>query len=137
MALIIDTSVLISLERRQVDPVSTALLSLDDAPAISAITAAELLFGVERAGSEGRRARRTVFVESVLELVEIVPLDLEVSRHLAALWSELTTAGTPIGHYDLIVAATARVRGGAVLTENVAEFSQVPGLNVVRPRWAS
>jgi predicted nucleic acid-binding protein len=39
--------------------------------------------------------------------------------------------GNPIGAHDLIVAATAKSHGLSVLTQNLAEFSRVPGLSVI------
>ena len=37
-------------------------------------------------------------------------------------------AGTPIGHYDYLIAAQARRRGATLVTANVREFARVPGL---------
>ena len=38
--------------------------------------------------------------------------------------------GTPIGHYDYLIAAQARRRGATLVTANVREFARVPGLLV-------
>jgi tRNA(fMet)-specific endonuclease VapC len=40
-------------------------------------------------------------------------------------------AGTPIGHYDYLIAAQARRRGAALVTLNTREFTRVPGLMVM------
>jgi tRNA(fMet)-specific endonuclease VapC len=37
-------------------------------------------------------------------------------------------AGTPIGPYDLLIAAQALRVGAALATANVSEFARVPGL---------
>jgi tRNA(fMet)-specific endonuclease VapC len=39
--------------------------------------------------------------------------------------------GTPIGHYDYLIAAQARRRGAALVTLNQREFARVPGLIVM------
>jgi predicted nucleic acid-binding protein len=135
MALLIDASVFITLERRGDDPANLDVLAPDDQLGLAAITAAELLIGVERADTAGRRARRAAFVESLLQRVPIVPIDLAVARVLAQIWAQLAAAGTPIGPYDLLVAATALSRGDAVLTENVQEFRRVSNLTVRQPAW--
>ena len=49
----------------------------------------------------------------------------------AAAQSRLEAAGQPIGPHDLFIAATALRNGAALVTRNVAEFSRVPGLEVV------
>ena len=42
----------------------------------------------------------------------------------------LAAVGTPIGPYDLQIAAIALVHGLTVVTHNTGEFSRVPGLKV-------
>ncbi|MGO3354855.1 PIN domain-containing protein [Halomonas sp. AOP42-C2-23] len=44
--------------------------------------------------------------------------------------SELAKAGTPIGPYDQMIAGHARSRGLILVTNNLGEFSRVPGLRV-------
>ena len=53
------------------------VVSDDDDVAIAAVTAAELLVGVELANGR-RRPRREEFVESVLATVPVEPFDVEV-----------------------------------------------------------
>lgn len=43
---------------------------------------------------------------------------------------QLETAGTPIGPYDLQIAAIALDSGLTLVTHNTAEFSRVPGLTI-------
>jgi len=40
----------------------------------------------------------------------------------------LETAGTPIGPYDLLIAAQALRSGATLITANVSEFARVRGL---------
>jgi tRNA(fMet)-specific endonuclease VapC len=44
--------------------------------------------------------------------------------------AELERAGTPIGPYDLLIAAQALRSGSTLVTANVREFRRVPGLAV-------
>lgn len=94
-----------------------------------------MLYGVERASSEERRSRRLAWVESIFAAVPVVPFGVEVARTHAMIWAGLEAVGGRIGSHDLLVAATAVTYGYDVLTLNVAEFSRVPGLTVVRPDW--
>ena len=69
MGVVLDTSVLVAAERGDLD-MPAFLTRLGSEPvAIAAITAAELLFGVARASSAARRARRGAFVEGLLAVV--------------------------------------------------------------------
>lgn len=124
--LILDTGALIALERGDIN---ADLLGGDDADvAISSITAAELLVGVELADDQ-RRERRSALVEGVFTRVEIVAFDLAVARHHAALLAYVRQAGTPRGAHDLQIAATARVTGRTVVTTDADAFGGLPGVN--------
>jgi tRNA(fMet)-specific endonuclease VapC len=127
VALLIDTSVLVELERAEAAPPGE--LDGEDVY-LSAISASELLHGVERASSAARRGRRETFVERVLDLVPVLPFDLDVARVHARVWADLIRRGAMIGAHDLIIAATAIRHDLAVVTRNLDEFSRVDGLDV-------
>lgn len=129
MGLIIDTNVLIRIERQ------SATWRLDDLGvvedmAVSAITISELLVGALRANTEERRTRRLSFADNVLENLSVMPFDLETARIHAHISADLQTRGLVIGAQDLIIAATALEHGHEVLTGNVREFERVDGLTV-------
>lgn len=124
--LILDTGALIALER--IDADSDALLSDDADVAIAAITAAELLVGVELA-DEAHRAGRHTFVEGVLERVQIIAFDLTVARQHAQLLACVRRAGRPRGAHDLQIAATARASARTVLTTDRSAFAELPKVN--------
>lgn len=128
--MILDTSVLIAAERGRFD-MPSFLSALGDATvALAAISASELLHGVERARDDATRERRGRFVEGVLANLPVIPFGLSEARVHARTWAALAAAGAPIGAHDLQVAATAIVAGGGVATLNVDEFARVPGLRV-------
>ena len=135
MARLIDTSALVALERQgqSLDPLVSA--AADEPVALAAITASELLFGLERADSPQRRLRREAFINAVLDLAPVLPFDLRVARIHAGIWAQLSAAGQIIGAHDLIIAATALAHGYSVLTDNLREFHRVPGLEVRQPDW--
>ncbi len=130
MGLIIDTSVFIHWERsgRVVD--FSVWENHGDA-GISAVTASELLVGVQRASTEQRRRHRSAFVEAILNKIPVFDFSLPIARIHAELFATLTNKGQMIGAHDLIIAATARHLGYSILTGNVAEFRRIPSLNVL------
>ena len=135
MAQLIDTSVLISLERQRRPFSDLANAASYEPMALAAITASELLVGVLRSNSPQRRVRGEAFVEAVLERVPVLPFDLRVARVHAEIWAVLAAAGQPIGSNDMMIAATALAHGYSVLTGNIRDFNRVPGLEVRQPDW--
>jgi predicted nucleic acid-binding protein len=99
---------------------------------LSVVTVSELLHGVHRAADRARRARRSAYVEAVLDQFPILPVDLPTARAHAELWAGLAAAGTPVGADDLWIAATTVSRGLILATANRREFGRVPGLVVER-----
>jgi len=129
VALLIDTDLLIDLERGMGNPAADDLLG-DEECAISVITVSELLHGALRA--EGaRRARRRAFVEHLLATLEAIPITEAVARLHADIWSDLANRGAVIGAHDLWIAASALAHGLGVATRNAADFQRVEGLRVV------
>ncbi len=129
MGIILDSSILIGLERQFRDS-GVPPSWLEQEVAIAAITAAELLAGVQRADA-AHRPRRSAFVEGILATVPTVPFDLTAARLYAQIEADLATAGTPVDRSDLHIAATALARGWSVATLNRADFARVPGLGVI------
>jgi tRNA(fMet)-specific endonuclease VapC len=124
----LDTTVLVTAERH--GAALDQVIADEDDVAIAAITAAELLVGVELADSL-HVSRRAAFVDAVLGLVPVESYDLDVARVHARLLAHARGAGRPRGAHDLIIAATALSSGRAVVTADSSGFEDLPGLDVV------
>ena len=124
--LILDTGVLVATERgRQIE----ASMLPDDADiAIAAITASELLVGVELADEQRRPARRAT-VDAILNAFDVVAFDLEIARHHAALLGHARRSGRPRGAHDLQIAATARATARVLITTDAQAFDDLPGVD--------
>ena len=134
MGILIDTSVLVALERSGVSAAAVPVGLRDERAFLAAITASELLHGVHRADGAARRARRSAFVEALLDLLPVLSFDLTAARVHAGLWAELRERGEMIGSHDLLIAATALAGGLVLLTHNTREFGRIVGLRL--ERWA-
>ena len=100
---------------------------------IPAVALFELIYGYEKSA---QRARNEAALRSLLTLdVEPLPFELADTEHAGAIRAQLERAGTPIGHYDLLIAAQARRHGATLVAANQREFARVPGLNVLD--WAT
>ena len=130
MGIIFDSSIIIALERKR-DQVADLIAGREDEPfGISVITVAELLHGVERADTEGRKIRRKAFVEKVIDFFPVYPFDISVARIYAKIWAPLAKRGFTVGAHDLIIAATAISFDFAVITTNVRDFEKIEGLRI-------
>ncbi len=134
MGVLIDASFLIDYERGCVRLEPYLAGREDEEFFLSVVTASELLHGVHRAGDPNVRARRSAFVEAVLDRFPLLPVDLATARAHAQLWAALTAEGRIIGPHDLWLAATCLAHGLTMVTANVREFARVPGLDI--ESWA-
>jgi tRNA(fMet)-specific endonuclease VapC len=131
MGLILDTSLLIADERGKFDMPGFLRQFGGLQPLLAAITASELLHGVERAQDAARKARRRQRVEQVIASLSIQPFDLAQARVHARIWADLETRGLMIGPHDLQIAAAGLALGHELATLNIVEFQRVAGLTVV------
>jgi tRNA(fMet)-specific endonuclease VapC len=94
--------------------------------ALPVIALFEMRYGFAKSD---RRDHSERLLEKFLGLgVGVLPFEAEDAAHAGDIRAELETAGTPIGHYDYLIAAQARRRGAALATLDAREFARVPGL---------
>jgi predicted nucleic acid-binding protein len=130
MGLMVDTNVFISFEKSG-KPIDFSSWENSRKVFISVVIVSELLMGVYRANPEERRQRRSIFVEAVISGVGVLDFTVAAARVHAEIHAQLAKKGQMIGAHDLIIAATARCHDLSLLTDNVQEFSRVPGLHVI------
>jgi tRNA(fMet)-specific endonuclease VapC len=93
---------------------------------ISAITAAELAYGVAKSGS----ARNRAALEKFLVPLEIAAFDTDAWWRYGDIRADLERRSQPIGSLDTLIAAHAMALDTTLVTNNMAEFLRVPGLRV-------
>ncbi|MCU0736530.1 MAG: PIN domain-containing protein [Methylotetracoccus sp.] len=93
--------------------------------AISAITVAELEFGIAASKRQGDNSSR---LERFLLEFEVLAFDRESARPYGPLRASLQAQGTPIGPMDFLIAAHALAARAVLVTNNTREFQRVPGL---------
>jgi tRNA(fMet)-specific endonuclease VapC len=94
--------------------------------AISSIVLFELWYGAARSRHRAENTERLRgFMSGQVTIVGFEEEDAVIAGDLRA---ELERAGTPIGPYDLLIAAQALRSGSTLVTANVAEFRRVPDL---------
>jgi tRNA(fMet)-specific endonuclease VapC len=88
----------------------------------------ELWFGVVNSARPPRNAE--ILTAAIGRWFRILDFDADDAHEAGRIRVELKRAGTPIGPYDLLIAAQARRRGAVLVTGNGQEFGRVPGLRV-------
>ncbi len=138
MARLIDTSVLVTMQRRglRLSHLVAALPDPAEEIALPAFTVSELLVGIHRAPVGPNKQRMEAFLEALLEVIPVLPFGLREARAHGLLWAQLLSQGQVIGAIDALIAATALAQGYGVLTENTEHFRRIPGLAVAAPRWS-
>jgi tRNA(fMet)-specific endonuclease VapC len=132
MNLLLDTDICIYLIKRRPPSVLKRFDTFSAGTvAISSITVAELEFGVQK--SQYPSQNQQALEQFLLPLV-ILDFDHEAARAYGKLRAWLETRGRVIGALDILIAAHALSKGLSVATNNVREFSRVPGLKVLN--WA-
>lgn len=86
----------------------------------------EVCRGLEWSGA----TRKMVDFESLVQWCTVWELDRRAAREAARISTALHQKGQPIEEADILIAATARSVGLAVITHNVRHFSRIDGLEV-------
>ena len=94
---------------------------------ISSITLGELHFGAEKSA---RRAENLAAIEHFAARLEVLAFADKAAAHYGQLRAELERAGTPCGVHDMQIGGHARSEGLILVTNNLREFTRMPGLRV-------
>ncbi len=136
MTYLLDTNAVIALLKNQPNAVRKQLRRAAAKGAtirVSSVVLFELWYGVARSERRRENAERLrVFLSGT---IGVVSFDEEDATHAGDLRAALEAAGTPIGPYDLLIAAQALRIGATLVTANVSEFARVSGL--VWQDWAA
>ena len=129
MNYLLDTNAVIALLKNHPPSVRSRLrrvVSEGASIAVPSVALYELWYGVARSERRNENAERLrVFLSGD---INIIPFDEEDAAAASDLRAALEAAGTPIGPYDLLIAAQALRGGTTLVTANVSEFARVRGL---------
>ena len=136
MGLILDSTVLISGERRGLSPLEVLEeVSLGAGGshfdfAISAVSVAELAHGAMRAKSDSIRSYREEFLKELIEVSPVIPIAVDIALRAGHIGGLLGARGIQIGMADLLIGAPALNMDYSIATANIRHFSEMPGLRV-------
>jgi tRNA(fMet)-specific endonuclease VapC len=95
---------------------------LPDRVCVSAVTRAELMYGLKRLPPDHRLQ---VGVRQFLRIVRVLAWDADAADWYADIRHQLTTAGQPIGEMDMMIAAHALAVGAVLVTNNIRHFGRI------------
>lgn len=92
---------------------------------VSTIVVHELFYGAFKS----RRAAQNVALVDSLQFA-VLEFDREDARQAGEVRALLSSKGTPIGPYDVLIAGQAKARDLVLVTHNMEEFGRVSGLRI-------
>ena len=123
---LLDTNICIFAMKGTYPAVGQRLLSIEpDKIFVSSVTVGELEYG---AAKSRWSVRPREVMRFFLANYEILPFGENDAIHFGRFRAALARSGTPIGVYDVMIAAQGVARGLTVVTHNIGDFSRVPGL---------
>jgi predicted nucleic acid-binding protein len=135
--IVLDTNVLSEALKSLPSPILLDWLAGQEPSSVftTAITQAEVLYGLETLPAGRRRMRLLAAVEKMFaEEFEdrILPFDEDAARAFAGIVAARDRAGRPISQFDAMIAAIARSHRATVATRNSADFQNC-GVDVINP----
>jgi tRNA(fMet)-specific endonuclease VapC len=94
----------------------------------STITVGELFTWALRANAPPARLQGLL---DLLKDLTVLPVTVDVARKFGEVRAGLLDQGLSVPEMDLLIASTALVHGLTMVTHNVADYANVPGLTVV------
>ena len=124
---LLDTNIVIYVMKRRPVEVLDVFNKQANRMAISTITLAELMHGLEKSS---RPAENLAAVEDFCSRLEVLTYTPKAAQHYGSIRASLEKIGQPIGINDLHIAAHARSEGLILVTNNMKEFAKVPALQL-------
>lgn len=128
MRFMLDTNICIYIIQRKPPQVLSRLRTLDISDvAISSITLSELEYGVAKSS---RPEQNRDALSAFLVPLEVVSFDQAAAFHYGEIRAFLERKGITIGAMDMLIASHARSLPVTLVTNNIREFSRIPGLQL-------
>jgi tRNA(fMet)-specific endonuclease VapC len=127
MIYLLDTNACIHHLKFADSPITQKLESHLPETAVCSVIKAELFYGAMRSDNPNKAIRQH---QEFLELFVSLPFDDLTAKICGRIRAQLSSLGTPIGPYDLQIAAIALAHDLTLVTNNVREFNRVENLKI-------
>lgn len=135
--IVLDTNVVSELTRERPEPAVVRWLDAQEWSdlVITAVTFAELLYGIARLADSARKRQLTITMERFVDelvLGRALSFDVDAAPFYAELYAARQRAGRPIATIDAQIAAICRLHGASLATRNGRDFEGT-GVSVLDP----
>jgi tRNA(fMet)-specific endonuclease VapC len=128
MIYLLDTNTCITYLKVPTSPIRTRLAALQPGDVVvCSVVKAELHHGALRSRDP---ARALSVQQTFLGQFQSLPLDDVAAEVAGRIRADLEAKGTPIGPYDVLIAAIALANDLVLVTHNTREFARVTGLKL-------
>jgi toxin FitB len=137
MMIVLDTNVVSEVIKTDPSAAVTGWLALERPSQVftTAITHAELLYGIAKLPSGQRRSTLQAAIVRILTEVfagRILPFDSHAAASYGWIYASRQAMGKPTSQFDAQIAAIAHSRGAALATRNTADFEHC-GIKLLNP----
>ena len=128
MRYLLDTNVWVDYLNQSSGSVTARIQRADpDELGLSTVVLAELRYGADKSQRPARNHDR---IDTLVQEIPGLDFDEAAAAAFGRLRTALEAQGSPIGPYDMMIAAQALSRRLVLVTDNVREFGRVKGLQV-------
>jgi len=124
---VLDTNILIYFFKGMGNVSLNMLSTTPQEIAIPAIVLYELELGIQKSTSPDKRQAQ---LKQLTDLTMIIPFGYDEAMVAASIRAKLEKNGTPIGPYDVLIAASALSGNHTLITHNTSEFRRIDGLKI-------
>ncbi len=124
--ILLDSNIVIAFFKKE-QAISERILAQIDQIALSSLVIAELDYGAKASQKSTENLAR---LYRFIELVDVIPFDIDCAKTLGTIKSTLRRIGKPTGEVDALLAATAITYNMPLVTKNIRHFENIEGLKL-------
>jgi tRNA(fMet)-specific endonuclease VapC len=129
MKYLLDTNVCIRYLTGRSIPVKNRIESINDSSLfLCSVVRGELEYGARKSNNPDRSLQT---LKGFLSYFPDLPFDSAAAEQYGIIRALLEKQGTPIGPYDMQIAAIAISTGATLVTHNTKEFGRINGLSII------
>ena len=123
---LIDTDIYIEILRGN-KSVLNKRKKVDDILAVAFMTAAELYYGVQKSTNP---VQNSLLIDEFLLTMNIIQTDIPILKTYGELKAQLEGRGFLLADADLLIAATALIKCGKLITGNIKHYNRIEELKI-------
>jgi tRNA(fMet)-specific endonuclease VapC len=124
--ILLDTNVVVAFLNGDKSVLKRIRVEIDEI-ALSTLVVAELDYGAKVSQKSEENLEK---LYRLVEIVQVVPFDIECAKIFGTIKSRLRSLGKPTGEVDALIAATAMAHEAILVTTNKKHFENIEGLKV-------